>query len=136
MSKVFIDTSIIVYSQDRRFPKKQQRAIERIAELFNAGNGVVSTQVIQEYAATALTKLGQKPDVVLHILYLLENFEVMRQTLGMIRRAVELKSLYSIQFWDACIIANAEMTGCSIILTEDLNTTRFYSGIRVINPFA
>ena len=73
---------------------------------------------------------------MLHILYLLENFEVVRQTPGMIRKAVELKSLYSIQFWDACIIANAEMAGCSIILTEDLNTTQFYSGIRVVNPFA
>ncbi len=105
MNKVFIDTNIIVYAQDRRCPEKQQQAIEHITELFNAGTGVVSTQVLQEYAATDLTKLGQKSEVVLHILYLLENFEVVRQTPGMIRKAVELKTLYSIRFWDACCSA-------------------------------
>ena len=50
-------------------------------------------------------------------------------------RGIELKTLYKINFWDACILAAAETSKCEILLSEDLNTGQFYSGIRVQNPF-
>lgn len=90
---------------------------------------------MQEYAVTALTILNQRPDAVVRTLFLLERLEVIRQSPEMIRKAVELQTLYSISFGDACIIANAESAGCDAILSEDLNTGQFYSGMQVINPF-
>jgi predicted nucleic acid-binding protein len=136
MGRVFIDTNVIVYANDKRDREKQKSAVSLLSGLMDNGLGVVSTQVLQEYAVTALTKLHQKPDAVLRILSFLEYFEVVKQTPAMIRRAVELKSLYSVNFWDACIISSAESAGCSTLLTEDLNPGQFYSGIEVRNPFA
>jgi predicted nucleic acid-binding protein len=135
MSKTFIDTNIVVYANDKRDPVKQKTAIDLISTLIDSGRGVVSTQVLQEYAVTALQKLQQRPDVVIRTIAILEHFEVIHQTPEMIRKAVELKTLYHISFWDACIISNAEVAGCSTIISEDLNSGRFYSGIAVINPF-
>ena len=54
VGKVFIDTNIIVYANDSRFPDKQEMANDIIERLMKNGNGVISTQVLHEYAAVAL----------------------------------------------------------------------------------
>ena len=135
MSKTFIDTNIVVYANDKRDPVKQKTAATLISTLMASGDGVISTQVLQEYAAISLQKLHQRHDVIIRTLAILEQLEVIQQNPDMIRKAVELKTLYQISFWDACIISNAEAAGCSTILSEDLNSGQFYSGIAVINPF-
>ncbi len=136
MIKTFIDTNIIVYANDARDKDKQAIAIEVVKHHIEAHTGVISTQVLQEYAHVALNRLHQKQNVVLRQLILLETLEVIQQTPALIRRAVELKAAYQINFWDACIIGAAENSGCKTILSEDLNHGQFYSGIRLENPFA
>ena len=134
--KCFIDTNIIIYANDARDEEKQAVAISQMAELMKSGVGVISTQVLQEYAHVALNKLNQRQDVVLRQLVLLEEgLEVIQQTPVLIRRAVEIKAAYQIGFWDACIISAAEVAKCHTILSEDMNTGQFYSGIAMSNPF-
>jgi len=135
MSRCFIDTNIIVYANDARDQEKQTRALEIIAEHMKSGTGVISTQVLQEYAHVALNKLLQRQDVILRQLVLLEELNVIQQSPALIRRAVEVKATYQISFWDACIIAAAEHAKCNCILSEDMNTGQFYSGIVMRNPF-
>lgn len=136
MKKIFIDTNLIVYANDCRDPQKQQKAIELIKELMGAGLGVISSQVLQEYANTALTKLHQNHTVVLRQLNLLESFEVVLLKPVSVRRAIEIKSSYSISFWDSCIISAAEAAGCDSIYSEDLSSGQYYSGMKLINPFS
>ena len=135
MKKYFIDTNIIVYANDSRDLKKQAKALEIIAKYMKSGTGVISTQVLQEYACVALNKLQQRQDVVLRQLMLLEGFEVIAQSPRLIRKSVEKKISYKISFWDACIVAAAEHANCDLILSEDFNTGQFYSGIATENPF-
>ena len=135
MNKIFIDTNIIIYANDKRVIKKQKRALEIVKLLMKNRTGTISTQVLQEYAFVAINKLKQSQDVVLRQLKLLESFEVIYQSPVQIRRAVEIKHLYKIGFWDACIISNAEHANCSEIYSEDLNAGQFYSGIQIVNPF-
>lgn len=136
MKKVFIDTNVIIYANDVRDEQKQKRALAIVAEHMRFGTGVISTQVLQEYAAVALNKLHQRQDVILRQLVLLEELEVVPQSPVLIRRSVEIKATYQISFWDACIISAAEHAKCNIILSEDLNSGQFYSGIAMENPFA
>jgi predicted nucleic acid-binding protein len=136
MNKYFIDTNIIVYANDARDGGKQKRALDIVAQHMKSGTGVVSTQVLQEYAHVALNKLHQRQDVILRQLVLLEGFEVVQQSPFLIRRSVEIKVTYQIGFWDACIISAAEHAKCNMILSEDLNNGQFYSGIAMKNPFA
>lgn len=136
MSRDFIDTNVVVYANDMRDAVKQQRAVALIVDALRSGNGVVSTQVLQEYASVALGKLGQRQDVVLRQLALLERLHVVPQTPALVRRAVELRGLYGIAFWDAAIVAAAEHGGCDRILSEDLNAGQFYGAVAVANPFA
>ena len=71
MNKVFLDTNLIVYANDTRDAQKQARAIELITTAMREGTGVISIQVMQEYAVVAGGKLRQDPDTILRQLLLL-----------------------------------------------------------------
>lgn len=132
----FIDSNVVVFANDGRDAAKQKVALAVIGDAIRSGNGVISTQVLQEYANVALGKLGQRQDVVLRQLALLERLQVVSQTPVLVRRGVELQGLYGISFWDAAMVAAAESRGCARILSEDLNAGQFYTGVAVINPFS
>jgi predicted nucleic acid-binding protein len=136
MRRYFIDSNVLVYANDRNAGEKQDRAIEVIERCMKAGNGVISIQVLQEYANIALAKLMQDAAVVLRQLSLLDVFKVIAPSPAMVRRGVEIRSAYRISFWDAGIVAAAESADCNCILSEDLNTGQFYAGVKVTNPFA
>ena len=136
MGRDFIDTNVVIYANDTRDAARQQRAVALITDAIRRGTGVISTQVLQEYANVALAKLGQRQDVVLRQLALLEQLHVVPQTPALVRRAVELRGLYGIAFWDAAIVAAAEHAGCARILSEDFNAGPFYGSVTVTNPFA
>jgi predicted nucleic acid-binding protein len=136
LKKIFIDTNLIVYANDNRDTQKQRKAIELIEKLMNDGLGVISSQVLQEYANTALIKLNQQHTIVLRQLMLLESFEVVLLKPALIRRAIEIRSAYAISFWDSCIISAAESAGCDSIYSEDLNAGQYYSGIKLSNPLS
>ena len=46
--KYFVDTNILVYAHDRSAGAKHLRAQELIKQIWEAGNGVLSVQVLQE----------------------------------------------------------------------------------------
>lgn len=130
----FIDTNIVVYANDRRDPAKQERAIKVMQESFLSGEGVISVQVLQEYANTALDKLRQDRAVVLNQIALLAQLTVVEPNSVLVARAVELSALFPVSFWDASIIAAAESAGCKRLLSEDLNPGQSYGTVQVINP--
>jgi len=136
MKKVFLDTNILVYANDSRDPTKQARAIEVASDCMRRGTGVVSTQVLQEYAVVAVHKLGQHLDVVLRQLLLLESLQVVSITPELVRRGLELMARYQISYWDAAIIAAAEHANCSLLWSEDLTSGELYTTVRVENPLA
>ena len=132
----FLDTNLIVYANDGRDSAKQDRALAVMEQAFRDESGVISVQVLQEYAHTALNKLNQSRPVVLRQLALLERLEVVEPDAAMVRRAVELTALHAISFWDASIVAAAERAGCQRLLSEDLNPGQAYGSVRVVNPLA
>jgi predicted nucleic acid-binding protein len=135
LTKTFFDTNVIVYANDARDAGKQTRAIDIVTRALAAGSGVISTQVMQEYAVVAQSKLHQNSDTVFRQILLLESLEVVQVTPALIRRSLELQSRYRIDFWDASILSAAEHAQCAVLLSEDLNPGQLYATIRVENPF-
>ena len=135
MKSCFIDSNIVVYANDARETGKQTQAIEVIIACMKAKNGVVSIQVLQEYANIALKKLQQPSPIVLRQLKLLEALRVITPSPKAVRRSVEISQSYKISFWDAGIVAAAEEGDCEVIFSEDLNPGQYYAGIEVVDPF-
>ncbi len=135
MSKQFIDTNIIVYANDTADPAKQKRAIEVVASLMRSGEGVISTQVLMEYAAVAVSKLGQPVGAIDRQLFLLERLEIVQVTRELIQQGLDLSESFRLSFWDGVILAAAVAARCDVLLSEDLSAGRKYAGVEVRNPF-
>ena len=53
----FIDTNVLIYAEASDVPVKQRAALSILKKLYEDANGVLSTQVLQEYCNVALKKL-------------------------------------------------------------------------------
>jgi predicted nucleic acid-binding protein len=134
--KVFLDANILLYAQDVASPEKQQRSREVIALLSKSGDGVISTQVMQEFFVVATRKLGVPPLAAKAVLKTFSVFEIVIPGPALIHEAIDCAVLNVISFWDSLIVAAAASAGCSILYTEDLNAGQIIMGVKVQNPMA
>lgn len=135
-ARSFIDTNVLIYAEASDEPLKQRAALALLRTLFEDGQGVLSTQVLQEYCNVALKKLRLSAQHVRAQLDLYEQFEVVQVTPTIIRAGLDLYQTRSVAFFDAIVLASAHASGCSIVLTEDMNAGEFVNGVRIVNPFA
>lgn len=135
-AKVFLDANILVYAQDKGSPKKQQRSRDLLAELINSGNGVISTQVLQEYYVASTRKLGVAPLAAKAVLKTFSAFEVVQVTPALIQEAVDCSILNQLSFWDSLIVAAADAAGCATLYSEDFNPGQMILGVKVVNPYS
>jgi predicted nucleic acid-binding protein len=42
---------------------------------------------------------------------------------------------FRLSYWDAAIIEAARLSGCDLVLSEELNHDQDYGGVTVVNPF-
>lgn len=134
MSKVFVDTNVLLYSMDKFNPEKQFRCRALLTTLMDELRGVISTQVMQEFYVAATRKLGVDALLAKDILHSFEHFEVVIITPDMIKDAVDCSVINRISFWDAMIVVAAESARCERIWTEDLNHGQIIRSVRVENP--
>lgn len=132
----FLDTNVVVYTDDAASLCKQPRAIRLITEHQRAGTLVISLQVMQEYFAAATRKLGVDADLAQQKVQLLARGRVVRFNTEDVIAAIELHRLNTVPFWDAMIIHAARVSGAETLYSEDLQTGSRYGRVRVVNPFA
>lgn len=133
--RVFIDTNVIVYADDLDAGAKRERAREVLQQVLIDGNGVVSTQVLQEFFVAATRKLGVAPEIARRKVELLARLDVVTIEPSLILDAIDLHRLHPISFWDALIVQSAVASGCRRLLTEDLQSGRNIAGVQIENPF-
>jgi len=134
VSKVFIDTNILVYSMDQSDPVKRKKCRRLIKSLTGENSGVISTQVMQEFYVAATAKLGADPLLIKDILRSLERFETVAVSPMLIKDAIDCAIINRLSFWDALIVVAAESARCETLWTEDLNHGQIIRGVRIENP--
>ena len=135
-ARSFLDTNILVYTDDHDAPDKRARALDLVAEQRAAGSGVISTQVLQEYFAVATRKLGVPAAIARRKVELFARHQLIVLGLDHILPAIDLTRLHSIAFWDALIVQAAKAAHCSRLYTEDLQHGGAVDGLEIVNPFA
>lgn len=134
--RVFLDANVLVYAQDAGAAKKQRVSREIIARLSSSADGVISTQVLQEFYVAVTRKLGVPPLAAKGILKTFAVFETVQVSPALIQEAVDCSILNQLSFWDALILAAAAAAGCGVVMSEDLNPGQVILGVKVQNPFA
>jgi predicted nucleic acid-binding protein len=132
----FLDSNVLVYTDDADEPERQQRALSLVEEARLSGTGVISTQVLQEYFVSTTRKLGVDAAIAGQKLHLFSRLGVVVIDVPDIEAAVDLHRLHQVSFWDALILRAAQRGGCDVLYTEDLQDGATLGGVRIENPFA
>jgi len=131
MSKVFLDTNVLVYASDGANPAKQ-RAIECMLTLEK--QRVLSTQILQEFYVVATRKLGVTPPEAKSRLRSLHQLETVLVDRVVSFEAIDCSAMDQLSFWDAFVVR-----GRTSELFRDLDRRSFHGqyirGVQVINPF-
>ncbi len=134
VSKIFIDTNILVYSIDQNNSEKKEKARKTLKKIVESHQPVISTQVIKEFYFVATRKLNADSLMVKNIVHNFHNMEIVNNDLELVEQAIDISLISRLSFWDSLIIAAAEKANCEFIFSEDLSNGQTYRGVMVINP--
>lgn len=131
----FLDTNVLVYAVEKGDGARTVQARELVTGCLRRGDGVVSTQVLQEFFNVATRKMGIDAASARRYVELFATLETVQISTELIFGAIDLHRLRSISFWDALVVRAAREAGCERIWTEDLQDGAILDGVRVENPF-
>lgn len=132
----FIDTNVAVYAYDSSSGDRQAIAQQVLREAANSRVGVLSIQVLGEFFhATVTRKRLLTIDQARVALAALRHLEVVKVDEEMVDQAIIFHERFQLRYWDALIVSTAKLSGCTSVLSEDLNEGQDYDGVTVVNPF-
>jgi len=134
---VFVDTNVFLYWRDAANPVKQQRAVEWLEYLWREQLGRTSVQVLSEYYVNVTRKLvpGLPAAEAWDDIEALMTWSPQRSDETLIRRGREIELRHRLSWWDSLVVAAAQLQGCAMLLTEDLQTGAVYGAVTVCSPF-
>jgi predicted nucleic acid-binding protein len=136
-----VDTNVLVYRYDPRFPTKQRIATDLLREGIADESIRVPHQAIVEFVA-AVTRpmdggrsLLPAADARWEAEELLSQFNVLYPTEPLLRLALRGAAAYQLEWFDAHLWAYAEHYGLGTLISEDFQHGRLYGSVRAHNPF-
>ncbi len=130
MSKIFLDSNIVLYA----FTDDVRSAVA--GTLLDRGADL-SVQVLNEFTNVARKKLRfdwSEIEEALKAIRVLAR-AVHPVDLESHAAAVVLARRYGFSFYDALIVASAQIAQCEILYSEDLQHDQTIGGLRIVNPF-
>jgi predicted nucleic acid-binding protein len=136
-----VDTNVLVYRFDPRYPERQRIATELLADGVDHDTIRVPHQAVVEFVAavTRRTRLGvpllpaesarREAEEILTI------FQVLYPTDALVRIALRGAAAYQLAWDDAHLWAYAEYYGLPELISEDFQHERMYGTVRAVNPF-
>jgi len=127
----FFDTKVLLslLSEDH---SKADKAEELLAT-----GGVVSVQVLNEFASVANRKLKMKWGEIRDCIEAFRTtLRIEPITIETHDQALEMVGRYNVSFYDALIVSAAKLSGCRLLLSEDLQHGQIFEKSLVVrNPF-
>ena len=136
-----VDTNVLVYRFDGRFPEKQLVATELLRAGAAEGTIYLPHQAIVEFVAAVTRPIGggasllEPHDARREAEELLSQFDVLFPDEELLRVALRGAAAYRLSWFDAHMWAYAERFGLAELLSEDFQHGRLYGTVQVVNPF-
>jgi predicted nucleic acid-binding protein len=134
----FVDTNILLYANDQTAGEKQRKSAELLRDLWGNRQGVLSTQVLQEFFYNATRKLSLPLNIpvarnIVHAYSMWLKEPITDTTL---LGAIDIHTSLGFSFWDSLIIKAALETDCETLYSEDMQHGQVIDGrLTIINPF-
>ena len=136
-----VDTNILVYRYDPRFPAKQARATQLLRQGIADNSIVVPHQALVEFVAAVTCPISGKTSLLSveeahrEVDEMLAQFSVVYPTENTLRTALRGAALYKLSWFDAHLWAYADERGLDPLWSEDFEDGRLYGRVRVLDPF-
>ena len=133
----FFDTNVLVYAfgADAR---KRARAQDLIETALRTRQGVISSQVVQEFLNVATRKFARpmtNDDAVRYFDQVLEPLCVVWPDADLYRRALALRARFQFSFYDSLVVAAALVAGCTTLYSEDFQPGQRIDTLSIADPF-
>jgi predicted nucleic acid-binding protein len=129
-SKSFFDTNILLYLLS------EDRAKADCAEALFAAGGVISVQVLNEFAAVASRKRAMSWPEIREILSTVRMIcTITPISVETHERGLFLAERYGFSLYDSLIVAAASLAECSILYSEDMQDGQIIDRLKIQNPF-
>jgi predicted nucleic acid-binding protein len=126
----FFDSNVLLYLIDEGNPKTD------VAERLLAIGGTISTQVLNEFTDVARRKHKFSfVDIREALAPIKAKCRVVPVSLEVHDLGFEIAERNNLRIYDACIVAAAELSGCNVLYTEDLNDGERIGSVTIRNPF-
>ena len=142
VAAALIDTNVLVYRFDARFPQKQAIATKLLREGLRTDSIRIPHQAVVEFMAVVTrVRIGAEPllgqaDARRETEELLDQFRILYPDAAVVRTALRGAATYQLPWFDAHVWAYAECHGMVELISEDFEHGRLYgSGVRARNPF-
>lgn len=134
---IFVDTNVFVYARDAGEPAKQPRAAAWLSHLWREQTGRTSAQVLSEYYVTVTRKLrpGLPSAEAWDDVRALMAWRPLPIDEALLERGREVEQRHRLDWWDSLVVAAAQLQGCALLLSEDLQDGGAYGGVVVRSPF-
>jgi predicted nucleic acid-binding protein len=135
-ARYFVDTNILIYAHDRKAGVKHERARQLLEHLWTTGEGVLSTQVLQELCVNLRRRVAHPlpSDEITKLIEDYFSWEIVINNPQSILAALGIEARYKVSYWDALILHAAESCGATVLYSEDLSHGQRYGGVEVVNP--
>jgi predicted nucleic acid-binding protein len=133
---VFVDTNVLLYAQDPRTPAKQSRAETWLSLCWNLSCGRISSQVLNElYVNLRRVAPSMTPVATRTLVRRYRTWHPWQVDETTVDQAWDVQDRFGYGYWDCLMVAAAQMQGCELLLTEDLQHNQQIDKLRIVNPF-
>ena len=131
----FVDTNVLLYGIDSSDLRKQRIAVDLIEQLGRSKTGVLSTQVLLEFASnlTRKFKVSRTNASVLASAY--TQWQIVASDVPLILQALARSAENKLSIWDAMVVEAAVRAEAQTLYTEDLTHGQRFGPLTVVNPF-
>jgi predicted nucleic acid-binding protein len=137
MTAVFVDTNVLIYSEDGRVPEKQAQALAWLRVLWQRRAGRLSNQVLNEFYTNVTRKIKppmQAGDARAEVRRY-QRWQPWAIDHPTVETAWSVESRFGFSYWDALIVASAQTLGCRYLLSEDMQHGQVVDSVQILNPF-
>jgi predicted nucleic acid-binding protein len=129
-AEVFFDTNVLIYLLSDSAAKADR------AEQLLLGRGVISVQILNEFAAVASGKFAMKiPDVRVVLGAIRAACDVRVLDLETHDLGVEIAERYQFSIYDSMVVAAALRANCTTLFSEDFQHGQKIDRLTIVNPF-
>ena len=138
MPLVFVDSNVLIYAEDGASGDKQSRALAWIERLWRARDGRLSTQVLNEFYVNVTRKLRPampQGDARAKVRRYAAGWNPWQIDQATVETAWAMEARHGLHYWDCLVLAAAQHSACTLVLSEDMQHEGRYGAVQVINPF-